>query len=352
VIGYPGETAIIDAEDTQANCIFMQNSFNFHFENLTARNAAAHGIYIRNCGRISYKFIISHDHYGPGIATREDQGPMWGSYSDSYNNGVPNSGGAGSADGFVFGSYVSGSGYPHCDTCEWNIVGLRTWNNTDDGGDMWQNWSTVNMDSCWFFSQPPDDGGNGMGIKLGGGGADAGGGKRRINNCIFVHNSQDGLDYNSADSSVVLYNCVSMYNTGNGFTVGTAANRDTVINCVAIENGSSNYSEEATAYDVYNSWNGGVTATTADFIGSLDSTTLVTAMQNAVREASGTLPDLTNLSLASDSDLIDAGTDVGIVYNGAAPDMGAFEYIAIPTKFAVSSDGKVMVTTDGKIMVR
>jgi hypothetical protein len=46
----------------------------------------------------------------------------------------------------------------------------------------------------------------------------------------------------------------------------------------------------------------------------------------APRKADGSLPDITTLSLAEGSDLIDGGIDVGLPYNGTAPDLGAFEY--------------------------
>jgi hypothetical protein len=43
------------------------------------------------------------------------------------------------------------------------------------------------------------------------------------------------------------------------------------------------------------------------------------------RQADGSLPDITFMNLTPGSDLIDAGLNVGLPYNGAAPDLGAFE---------------------------
>jgi hypothetical protein len=37
------------------------------------------------------------------------------------------------------------------------------------------------------------------------------------------------------------------------------------------------------------------------------------------------LPDVDFLHLASGSDLIDGGVDVGLDFDGSAPDLGAFE---------------------------
>ena len=66
----------------------------------------------------------------------------------------------------------------------------------------------------------------------------------------------------------------------------------------------------------HNSWDGGVTVTDDDFE-SLDLSVL-----DDPRQADGSLPDISLLHLADGSDLIDAGTDVGLDYDGAAPDIG------------------------------
>lgn len=50
-----------------------------------------------------------------------------------------------------------------------------------------------------------------------------------------------------------------------------------------------------------------------------------TADLDAPRRADGSLPVLDFLRLAEDSDLVNAGTDVGIPFSGSAPDIGAFE---------------------------
>ena len=62
-----------------------------------------------------------------------------------------------------------------------------------------------------------------------------------------------------------------------------------------------------------------VTVNAADFQ-SLDA-----SQMTLPRKADGSLPDITFMHLTSGSDLIDAGLNVGLPYNGAAPDLGAFE---------------------------
>jgi hypothetical protein len=69
----------------------------------------------------------------------------------------------------------------------------------------------------------------------------------------------------------------------------------------------------------YNSWNLNVTMSNAQF------QSVSTSGWNAPRQADGSLPNLPNLHLAPGSTLIDKGVNVGLPYNGEAPDLGAFE---------------------------
>jgi hypothetical protein len=62
-----------------------------------------------------------------------------------------------------------------------------------------------------------------------------------------------------------------------------------------------------------------VTSTTADFI-SVD-----TAGVRGPRKPDGSLPDITFMHLASNSQFVNRGTDVGLPYIGTAPDLGCFE---------------------------
>ncbi len=68
-----------------------------------------------------------------------------------------------------------------------------------------------------------------------------------------------------------------------------------------------------------NSWQDGLSATSDDFI-SIDVSQL-----KAPRKSDDSLPDIDYLKLASDSDLRNTGVDVGLPFNGSAPDIGPFE---------------------------
>jgi len=79
-------------------------------------------------------------------------------------------------------------------------------------------------------------------------------------------------------------------------------------------------------YDIRNTWTDGVSLTVsdADFV-LVDSAQCVTQM-SASRQVGGALPEITAFKLASGSDLIDAGVDVGLPYNGSGVDIGYAEY--------------------------
>ena len=68
-----------------------------------------------------------------------------------------------------------------------------------------------------------------------------------------------------------------------------------------------------------NSWNLAVTVNSADFMD------IAETAAKAARQPDGSLP--TGFArLVAGSDLIDKGVNVGIPFNGTAPDLGAFEF--------------------------
>ena len=85
--------------------------------------------------------------------------------------------------------------------------------------------------------------------------------------------------------------------------------------------------------DEFNSWNLPITINAADF------ESLVDTIARGPRRADGSLPASGFLHLATDSDLIDQGTDVGLSYSGTAPDLGAYEAASgLPTVTVAATD--------------
>ncbi len=131
----------------------------------------------------------------------------------------------------------------------------------------------------------------------------------------------------------------------------------------------------ANATEENNTWNSQFSVSEADFE-SLD-----TSLSTAQRSTDGKLPETQLFRLNSTSDLVDAGVDVGLSFNGKAPDLGPFEtdntstidilaksypshsslrcsydavYRAIEMKFSLAKPGMVKITVydiSGKIVV-
>jgi len=97
-----------------------------------------------------------------------------------------------------------------------------------------------------------------------------------------------------------------------------------------------NKNEYITGYGVdtaFNSWDLNITPAAKDFLSITDTTVggtgqdiETTSLALGPRKADGSLPDVDFMKLAAGSAMIDKGTNVGLPFVGAAPDLGAYEY--------------------------
>jgi hypothetical protein len=115
----------------------------------------------------------------------------------------------------------------------------------------------------------------------------------------------------------------------------TGVNRFT--NCVSYAGGGIDI--VAGSIQVSNSWQNGLSVSASGFV-SLDP-----ALAQAPRNADYSLPTNDFARLAAGSDLIDAGINVGLPFNGAAPDLGAYEYVAVVLPQNISIDAVSMTDT-------
>ena len=236
---------------------------------------------------------------------------------DSYLNYDPDSHG-GDADGFAAKMHC-GQGI--------RFIGCRAWYNSDDGWDLFETDYSIIISNCWVWKSGVDQG-NGNGFKMGGNGA---GGDSK------------GTHY--------AYHCVAFGCKVNGFTQNSHKDGDVVVHCLAFSNGSSGYNyffegslnsgkanaftnnasiprsgtntggfiEDNSPSQVNNSWNLPVTINSADYAD------ITEAAAGAPRQADGSLP-AGFARLVAGSDLIDKGADVGLPFNGLAPDLGPYEF--------------------------
>lgn len=211
------------------------------------------------------------------------------------------------------------------------IRGCRMWWNSDDGVDLWDNEGMIIIEDSWAFwngFQPGnfEDAGDGNGYKLGRTAANSGLLKRKIRNTLAFQNKMWGYNSNGALCNLELYNNVAHQNCYQGLLTwcgGITLHLDTVPyfvkNNVAHDNGQTAVSITDLTHVDHNSWDSSVSVSDDDFL------SVTPTGVDGERQPDGSLPELDFLRLAPGSDLIDAGTDVGLPFNGSAPDMGAFE---------------------------
>lgn len=92
-----------------------------------------------------------------------------------------------------------------------------------------------------------------------------------------------------------------------------------------------------------------IVVTDADFV-SVDSTGI-----SGPRKADGSLPDINFLKLAQGSSLIDAGVNIGLAYNGAAPDIGYQEYETTSSQIyalPVVRNGRIIIFNGKPIIMK
>jgi hypothetical protein len=207
-----------------------------------------------------------------------------------------------------------------------HFVGCRAWNNLDDGWDGYLRPAdnvTTTYERCWAIDNGKlKDGsvgaGDGNGFKTGGSDDKDLRHNAVYEQCISAGNVHDGFDHNSNRGSVTILNCAAQDNGANiNFSTSNIAASLTVKNTISI---GTRGEQSATATDVTNnSWQDGLSAGASDFV-SIDR-----ALLKGPRKADGSLPDIDYLRLKADSPLRNAGIDVGLPFNGSAPDIGPFE---------------------------
>ncbi|MDZ7319627.1 MAG: T9SS type A sorting domain-containing protein, partial [candidate division KSB1 bacterium] len=240
---------------------------------------------------------------------------------DSYFNADPPD--YGDADGFAPKLTVGSGNY---------FFGCRAWGNCDDGWDGYlrdANDVTTTLEQCWswgngYLKDGSDPGAqaNGNGFKMGGG--DNSNSQQLMHhqvliNCVAFNNKNKGFDQNNNVGSMTLLNCTGYNNKTANYRIQRSLNPGQILivkNCASFQ---GNVQLGSFAVQETNSWLSPFMVTAEDFL-SLDAD-----MAAAPRQADGNLPAIDFLHLAAGSDLIDAGVDVGLPFNGLAPDLGAFE---------------------------
>ncbi|WP_067149808.1 right-handed parallel beta-helix repeat-containing protein [Pseudotamlana agarivorans] len=315
-------------EHSSNRAISLQGSY-WHIKGIDIFGAGDNGMHIRGHNNL-IEYCTFSECSDSGLQI--DNGGSFNTIlnCDSYNNADSS---IENADGFAC-KLTAGTGN--------KFIGCRAWNNLDDGWDGYLRGIdniTTTYENCWainngYLKDGTAGGGDGNGFKTGG--SDDKDLKHHavFKNCIAAGNIVDGFDHNSNRGTITMYNCGAYQNGRNiNFSSSNIAEKLEIKNTISYD-GNSNDSFRATTLIIENnSWQNGLTTNANDFE-SLDINSLL-----ANRKTDGSLPDVQFFKLVAGSDLIDAGVDVGISFNGSAPDIGPFETAALSINDFVFENG-------------
>ena len=297
--------------DTESYCIYSHGNHNI-FENLSLHDNMGTGLRHYDGG---YNLFLNCDAYRNHDDVSEDQL-------------------GGNTDGFGCHPEQGGKG---------NVFrGCRAWFNSDDGFDCIRSDESITFDSCWAFyngySPSFDNLANGNGFKAGGYAYDPASEipdsipTHTIKYCLAVRNKNNGFYSNhhlggnkwfnnSAYKNDVNFNMVNR-KSRNSDNINVAGYGHILKNNLAYLPRGENtaYLDTAQCIVSHNSFYSSVEVTDNDFV------SLNEELLTASRKSDGNLPDVDFMKLASSSDLINKGVEIGFPYQGSAPDLGAFEY--------------------------
>jgi hypothetical protein len=324
---YPGEKPVLDFATTSdgVKALDLRRDY-WHVKGIEIVHSTDNGIYVGGssggtAGFITVEGCVIHDCDNDGLvlgSTTSTAHDVLILNCDSYRNFQVSSSGN------------NGDGFAAKEGCGTNNVfrGCRAWHNADDGWDFYNNASnSVTLENCWAFWNGSNlwnvanFTGNGNGFKLGGAGAKITFVNHLLKNCVTFDNQSKGFDHNHSHGGQAMYNCTGFRNGGANFSFYDAPEVGTNVLKNNISYLGGGVDLHATSVQVSNSWQI-ATVTAADFV-SLDTSIATTA-----RNPDFSLPTNNLFRLAAGSDLIDRGQDVGLPFNGSAPDLGAFEFFA------------------------
>lgn len=321
---YDGENPVFDFSAMKDDCRikgFNVTGSYIHLKGLEIqgvpqnnnKNHENWGVYVTGSNN-TFELLDLHNHMGPGLFIKNGGGNLVLN-SDSHDNyDLYTSNGAGeSADGF--GAHIAANNPGNV------FRGCRAWNNSDDGFDLINAYSSVTIDNSWAWSNGYIPGtttaiGNGNGFKIGGYGGvyDSKAVKHTVQYSVAFNNRSAGFyanhhplanDYihNTGYNNHPNFNMLGI--TSSGAATGLGNLRDNIAYGGTLTSNMTGTSVKT------NSWNLG-TVTSSDF------KSVSTSGWSGARQSDGSLPSLTSLHLASTSSLIGKATITTVTKNVGA----------------------------------
>ena len=324
LLAYPGERPLLDFSSmafSSTNRGIKLSASYWYIKGFDIKGAGDNGMNVSGSNNI-IEFCSFFENRDTGLQFSGGASNNQIINCDSYYNYDPPLGG--NADGFAPKLDVGTGNY---------FYGCRSWQNSDDGWDGYLKPSDnvkTTLENCWsFMNGHLKDGsvitsGNGNGFKMGGGdngNADSLRHNMILKNCLSFDNRVKGFDQNNNRGSMTLLNCTAYRNGTYNFSIPVKRRVDdtvTLVNCVSLGPGGVTLLDPTVL--ATNSWMSLFNISAADFA-SLDTTGV-----RGARKSDGSLPDISFMHLASGSQLIDAGTNLGLTFLGSGPDLGAFEF--------------------------
>jgi hypothetical protein len=311
---YQDEDVVLDFNDAgdDERGIELSGSY-WHLKGFGIQNAGDNGLSVFGPGSHNiFERLVTRMNGDSGLQLHTGASYNIVLNCDSYLNYDPENHGE-NADGFAAKSGIT-SGIGPGNT----FVGCRAWSNSDDGWDFYHANNGVTVENCWAFNNgeniwgDPSFAGDGNGFKLG-----IGSGGHTLSRCVAYDNVHHGIDVNGNSTGVTVYNCTCAANQNRNFHFDEPNDAHVLRNNISYRGSVLIYTE---IDDEYNSWNG-FTVGDADFA-SLDAEGI-----DGQRKPDGGLPGLSFLRFSTQSSLIDAGINVGLTFEGNAPEAGAFEHL-------------------------
>jgi hypothetical protein len=314
---YPGEHPILDysAQATgDSNRGIMLSASWWRIYGLEIKGAGDNGMEITGKSNI-VELCVFHDNRDTGLQIASPGASNCVINCDSYHN---NDATSENADGFA--PKLAGLGKDNA------FFGCRSWENADDGWDMYAAPNPVYIENCWAFRNGHfGTNGDRNGFKLGGNNVAA---PHRIVSCFSFHNPHHGYDQNNNTTTQTVDNCTAWANgaaaggSGHNFNLNHGTNVAHMLrNNLSID---GTVSTSSLCILLSNSWQ--VVTNPVASVNDVLSTNEDYALYP--RRDDGSLPETPFMRPVPGGRLVDKGVitnDISRPYSGSAPDLGAFE---------------------------
>jgi hypothetical protein len=346
---YPGEVPLLDFTNMTISTtgytmgVSVTGSW-LHFKGIEEccvpmNTFSNNGFAVETGGNDIFELLNMHHNSGNGIFIGKGGGGHLVLNCDAHDNydATSNQGQGQNADGFGVHYQTTGATTV--------LRGCRAWWNSDDGYDLINQEFPVTVENSWAFGNGyatygtfNPSSGNGNGFKMGSSKTAI---RHLAQNNVAWKNKASGFYANHSSGGNTWYNNTSFQNVTQFNMLAsppddpntTITLTGSLVHIMRNNLGYPNKNTNMTGVDTqFNAWDLNLTPKASDFLSITDPSVSgtgqaieTTSPALGPRQADGSLPNIDFLKLAAGSAMVDKGTDVGLPFVGAAPDLGAYE---------------------------